>query len=398
MKKLSVMLFLGSAIVFQNPSFGAPAKQIIVGPDDTVYGVAYNNGIPTRALISANNLKPPYTLKNGQVLVIPAPHEHIVGDGETLESIAENYGLKVDVLAQENSISSPSAVTPGTHLTLPSRDTESMVEALKPPSEEISMSSLAPLPLIKSEPMPAKSPAPLAAITSPPVNAPLPDDLAEELAREKGNEASKAGGGDQKKQASSKKPEADSLKPMLMGNLAQGNAGAPLGAPSDSSAEDAPEEKKAVKEEKKKEKAPQKKETKKKDKKVDKEPTEDTQLSFAWPVEGEVISKFSGGGKNDGINIKVPEGTAVKASADGIIMYAGNELKDFGNLVLIKHKEGWVTAYAHNSALLVKKGDAVKQGQSIANSGKVGDVGEPQLHFEIRKVKQPIDPLTKLRS
>ncbi len=89
----------------------------------------------------------------------------------------------------------------------------------------------------------------------------------------------------------------------------------------------------------------------------------------------------------------------MKAAAAGTVMYAGSELKGFGNLLLLKHQDGWVTAYAHNSELLVKKGDKVKQGQEIAKSGTPeGDAQQPQLHFEIRKVKQPIDPLTKLES
>ncbi|MDK3157769.1 M23 family metallopeptidase [Kamptonema cortianum] len=122
-------------------------------------------------------------------------------------------------------------------------------------------------------------------------------------------------------------------------------------------------------------------------------------MAFAWPVQGEIVKKFAPGGKNDGINIKVAKGTPVKAAAAGTVMYAGSELKGFGNLLLLKHQDGWVTAYAHNSELLVKKGDNVKQGQQIAKSGTPeGDAEEPQLHFEIRKVKQPIDPLTKLES
>jgi murein DD-endopeptidase MepM/ murein hydrolase activator NlpD len=116
---------------------------------------------------------------------------------------------------------------------------------------------------------------------------------------------------------------------------------------------------------------------------------------FRWPVRGRVISGFGpkpGGQKNEGINVSVPEGTAVKAAEDGVVAYAGSELKGYGNLVLIKHSDGYVTAYAHNSELDVKKGDAVKRGQVIAKAGQTGNVTSPQVHFEIRKGSEPVDP------
>src|SRR6202000_2774568 len=87
------------------------------------------------------------------------------------------------------------------------------------------------------------------------------------------------------------------------------------------------------------------------------------------------------------------EGTPIKAAEDGQVTYAGNELKGYGNLILVKHPNGYVTAYAHASELLVKRGDTIKRGQVIAKSGQTGDVGSPQLHFEIRKGSAPVDPL-----
>ena len=99
------------------------------------------------------------------------------------------------------------------------------------------------------------------------------------------------------------------------------------------------------------------------------------------------------GQQNDGINLSVPEGTPVKAAEDGVVAYAGNELKGYGNLVLVRHSNGYVTAYAHASELLVKRGDPIKRGQVIAKSGQSGEVASPQLHFEIRKGSSPVDPL-----
>ena len=117
--------------------------------------------------------------------------------------------------------------------------------------------------------------------------------------------------------------------------------------------------------------------------------------SFRWPVRGRVIAGFGprpNGAQNDGINLAVPEGTPIKAAEDGVVAYAGNELKGYGNLVLIRHADGYVSAYANASALMVKRGDTVKRGQVIARAGQTGNVSSPQLHFEIRKGSTPVDP------
>jgi len=115
---------------------------------------------------------------------------------------------------------------------------------------------------------------------------------------------------------------------------------------------------------------------------------------FRWPVHGRVIARFgqSPNGQNDGIDVAVPQGTPVKAAEDGVVAYAGNELKGYGNLVLIRHGNGYVTAYAHASEILVKRGESVKRGQVIAKSGETGSVKAPELHFEIRKGATPVDP------
>ena len=121
---------------------------------------------------------------------------------------------------------------------------------------------------------------------------------------------------------------------------------------------------------------------------------------FSWPVRGKVISKFgviAKGRNNDGINIKAPLGTTVKAADAGTIAYAGNELKGFGNLILLKHSGGWITAYAHNDRLLVKKGQKVRKGEKIATVGSTGGVNSPQLHFEIRAGKKAVNPLNYLQ-
>src|SRR6516165_2614973 len=116
---------------------------------------------------------------------------------------------------------------------------------------------------------------------------------------------------------------------------------------------------------------------------------------FRWPANGRIIAGYgptTNGQQNDGINIALPENTPVKAAEDGVVAYAGNELKGYGNLVLVRHPNGYVTAYAHTKELLVKRGDQVKRGQVIARSGQTGNGNAPQLHFEIRKGASPLDP------
>ena len=120
-------------------------------------------------------------------------------------------------------------------------------------------------------------------------------------------------------------------------------------------------------------------------------PAETASPEFRWPARGRIIQGFKSG-SSDGINIAVPEGTSVKAAEGGVVAYAGSELKGYGNLVLIRHPNGFVSAYAHNGEVSVKRGETVKRGQTIAKSGQSGNVSSPQLHFELRKGSTPVDP------
>jgi murein DD-endopeptidase MepM/ murein hydrolase activator NlpD len=121
---------------------------------------------------------------------------------------------------------------------------------------------------------------------------------------------------------------------------------------------------------------------------------------FSWPVRGPVLIGFGekrGGAPSDGINIAAPIGAPVRASGDGEVVYRGDELDDYGNLLLIRHDSGWVSAYAHNDAILVRKGDYVRQGQVIAKVGRSGNVDRPQLHFQLRKNLDPQDPILAMQ-
>lgn len=116
---------------------------------------------------------------------------------------------------------------------------------------------------------------------------------------------------------------------------------------------------------------------------------------FLWPVDGPVISTYgpkTGGLHNDGINIKAPKGTPVRAAENGVVVYAGNELKGFGNLILVRHSDRWMSAYAHLDKRMVAKGGQVKQGQTIGTLGQTGSVDTPQLHFEVRRGTDALNP------
>ncbi|MEM8770909.1 MAG: peptidoglycan DD-metalloendopeptidase family protein [Pseudomonadota bacterium] len=130
-------------------------------------------------------------------------------------------------------------------------------------------------------------------------------------------------------------------------------------------------------------------------------PTSASSSMFDWPVRGKIISEFGVGElgrRNDGINIAAPSGTPVRAAADGEVVYRGAELDGFGNLLLVKHADGFVTAYAHNDAMIAKKGDRVRKGQVIAKVGQTGAVSTPQLHFEIRQKLKSVDPVALLET
>jgi murein DD-endopeptidase MepM/ murein hydrolase activator NlpD len=129
------------------------------------------------------------------------------------------------------------------------------------------------------------------------------------------------------------------------------------------------------------------------------QPTAKPERFFEWPVKGAIIGEYGAGvmgRRNDGVNIAAPVGTPVRSAADGEVVYRGSELDGYGNLILIKHSDNFVTAYAHNDVMLVRKGDIVRQGQVIAKVGKTGAATEPQLHFEIRQNLKSVDPLAFL--
>ncbi len=261
--------------------FGTP-ETIIVERGDTLYSISRRYGLPLRDVIDANNLKPPYTLKVGQVLRLPISTYHIVSRGDTLYGISRQYGVNIETLKRINGLSYPYTLNIGQKIVLQGNSTTTSTK------KSIQTSN--------------------------------------------------------KRNNTSYKKSSSNTKSQRVVS------------------------------------------TKRKSK-------------FLWPVQGKIVSKFGTIGKgraNDGINIKAVRGTAVKAADAGTVAYAGNELKGFGNLILIRHNDGWITAYAHNDRLFVKKGQYVKRGEKIAAVGTTGGVNSPQLHFEIRAGTKAVNPINYL--
>jgi murein DD-endopeptidase MepM/ murein hydrolase activator NlpD len=295
----------------------------------------------------------------------------VVAQGETAAMVASRYGVPADALLRVNGFASAQQVQPGSRLVIPVYH----AVAAKPAG---AARSAAAEPQKSERKQSAKAPASKAAQR----------DDAPRKGKDKRADAKLA------KSAQASEEKAGATPSMAKSKLARSQAAVEPKA-------EAPVEKRNSKtaaaeppvETTKADKAP----TSSIPQQQDDKPSASSDAAhpeFRWPARGRIIQGFSGG--NDGINISVPEGTSIKAAEGGVVAYAGNELKGYGNLVLIRHPNGFVSAYAHNGQLDVKRGDQVKRGQIIAKSGQSGNVGSPQLHFELRKGSTPVDPTNYL--
>lgn len=347
----------GNTNAFLSPPAPAPAVpadqpfgqtiggQYVVAPGDTVAIVSERTNTPIRTLIDLNRLVPPYALQPGQRLALQPRHDYIVQKGDTVSGIAARQGVSISALIQLNNLRSPYLLKVGQSLVLPTgADAPTDIAAVKP------------APVTGAAQPQAKPFTP---------GAPATQQQSGTIAQAPSTGPTDLGG----VQSSSLPPLQPA--PATVDPPAQTAAIDPVPAVTPS--------------------APAAK--------GDPLPDLRPNSAFIWPVDGKVIAKFGptkDNLRNDGINIAAPVGAPVLASADGVVAYAGNELRGFGNMVLLRHADGWVTAYAHNSALLVKKGDKVRQGQTIARVGSSGNVDTPQLHFELRKGTKAVDPLKSL--
>ena len=301
----------------------------------------------------------------------------VVAQGESAAILANRYGVPVEALVRTNGLSSASQIQPGSHIVIP-----------------VYNAALAASSGAKPVPTPPKVPKTAALAAPPKVRGEPPRTLAEQAAKLRSDKAKASASKSAAKEAPAKparqiarheieKPSKPAQKtasvapapsPALNGKpeAAHGVKSAKLEAP-----REAPSAAAAAEPAKQAAATPTAQST--------------PAPEFRWPARGRIIQGFKPGG-NDGINIAVPEGTSVKAAESGVVAYAGNELKGYGNLILIRHPNGFVSAYANTGDIEVKRGDTVKRGQTIAKSGQTGNVTSPQLHFELRKGTTPVDP------
>jgi len=322
-------------VVNESSPSAANAGVYVVKPGDTIYSIAREQHLSVRSLIDANQLQAPFQLTPGQRLAMPGSGFYVVAKGDNLSVIARKTGVPFGTLARMNGLAAPYVLQPGQKLLLPA---SAGAVATTAPAVVASAAPAAPPPGVKPA---APPPLPPSGVTSAPLPPPAPAGVAAPS-------------------VPVPVPAAPIPPPP--------NVAPPISAPTQTAA--APP-------------APLP------------EPPAKSGHGFIWPLKGEVILEYgtTGHGQhNDGINIAAARGTPVMAAESGVVAYAGNELRGFGNLLLIKHEGGWMTAYAHNDTLLVKRGDVVKRGQKIAKVGDSGGVSQPQLHFEVRQGTRAVDP------
>lgn len=357
----------------QAPVTAAAAQRSVTVQDgETLYDVAKRTGSSPRAIIDANNLQPPYRMSKGQSLVVPAPRSHTVVRGDTLNALSRQYGVDVYEVARLNNLQPPYNIRVGQALTLPGGDARPGVEvadrsnATVPPITPAVRSGAVQVEEMKPVAV-ASVPAPVKEIASAPVppsaqsTAPAPQAMPTYV-------------------SSAATVAAPASESEALPEVAAALATIPIERPAAAAAEPAQEKAQLAS-----------------------LPRSNAKPrpggKFIWPVDGKLMSEYGSKGDglhNDGINVAAPKGAPVYAAANGTVAYAGNEIRGFGNLLLIQHADGWMTAYAHNDKLLVRKGDKVSQGQPISTVGASGNVASPQLHFEIRRGKRAVDPLDQL--
>ena len=305
---------------------------VIVAPGDTLWGIARRHEVPLAALIAANGLEPPYTLYPGRGLTLPAPPPP---QGGVYVVVAEDTLSRIARRfgASVGALASLNAIEPPYVIR---------------PGQGLRLPGAAP------SPAPAADTKPAAVRTA-------------------------ASAGAIRREAA---PPPPVVRPAATQPAAVVLAAPREAAPATPEVHAAPPPPAVVPVAARREAA-----------------TGRDGRSFRWPVEGPVLAEFGprqGLGRNDGINIAAPQGAPVRAADDGVVVYAGNELRSYGNLLLIRHDGDWTSAYAHNGELLVDRGTAVARGQVIARVGSSGGVSEPQSHFELRNGAEAVDPLEYL--
>jgi murein DD-endopeptidase MepM/ murein hydrolase activator NlpD len=353
------------------------SRTVVVQPGDTLYTISRRYDVPVKAIISRNALRPPYTLTQGQELIMDPARTYTVEKGDFLSKIAKQQGVELSLIAQANDIKPPYTIYPGQQLWIP--DPFTVAAATEVPSSASSAGSreaIAPGAVPAGYTTAAGTPTGRSSAINVETLAPPPGQAAPTEAVVSASPTAPM---------IANAPAVAPPAPEMPGVTAPPTALTPTttavpaapaiaasAAPAESQVAALPPQ------------AP---------------PagvSMPQEVHLQWPLKGRLVMGFGPAGKglhNDGINIGAPQGAQVRAAEGGVVAYAGSELKGFGNLLLIRHADGITTAYAHNDKLLVARGDEVKKGQLIATVGKTGNVDTPQLHFEVRVGTQAVDPM-----
>jgi murein DD-endopeptidase MepM/ murein hydrolase activator NlpD len=326
-------------------------RDYVVQPKDHVDAIARDLQTTRKVLVEANHLKAPYALKPGEHLKVPVAKAYEVQAGDTMTEIAKRFGVSVGELSDLNDLPVKARLRPGDAVALPDGYHDHGPTRL--PGVEVAEREPGSIAPTRSWGPPARRSQPSMEATGAPYT-PSPEALAaaQRLAAERAYTPPSATARSTATAATAE--TSGPAQPPTGAQLAVASAG---------------------------------------------------RGRFIWPVKGEVISPFGLKGlgrRNDGIDVRSPQGSDVRASAAGDVVYAGDQVPGFGNLVLVKHADGWVTAYAHLQSIGVQMRQTVMQGQTLGAVGSTGGVAEPELHFEIRyaatpsEKAKPVDPLLVL--
>ncbi|MCA8907864.1 MAG: peptidoglycan DD-metalloendopeptidase family protein [Rhodospirillaceae bacterium] len=356
---------------------------------ETLDQVAARYGVETQTLMDVNHLPTANALMAGDRLLVPQQaRTHTVATGESIYSIAADYGVRRADLIAANNIENPDYLRTGQVLQIPLTNQE--IEAARTWTPPAPQPVAEPVQALGQPQVPAQGQIAAAPIAGPTVGGGTVSSGSVEAVPLEG-------------------PSGTALPPVTSGPPAGGQvAGGPIpqgidseliahqeAAPFQPSTDGQPGPGVGL------------------DQEVPPSgqvaalppaqpvPAATTTAQFQWPVRGDLIPVFDPADRarfDDGMNIVAPAGTPILASRDGTVVYAGNELRGYGNLVIVRHADGWVTAYAHANELMVERGDTVRAGQQIATVGQTGAVSSPQLHFEIRRGSDPVNPLDHLPS
>ncbi|GAB5389641.1 MAG: M23 family metallopeptidase [Alphaproteobacteria bacterium] len=376
----------------------------IVREGDSVWEVAKRYQVSNRDIIDANRLTPPYYLDIGQRLKIPAPEMYRVKSGDSLYVISRTFNVDVTELARQNRIGPPYTIFEGQSLRLPRAASSRPRPRVRPE------------PVLAETDVPPRKPAHETPPRRPAANRSYPGEYTPRprpvhtpepagVARSDAPVPPRRPDGVTPPRVPSMPSSAMPVPPVAPVSAGIGWAKLPLPARKPGWRQAASEAPRSVPNPNP---APPRAATTRTasstprsgpTKVVMSDPPPRSRGRFLWPVEGSIISRYGtkpDGSHNDGVNIAAARGEYVRSAEAGVVAYSGNELRGYGNLVLIRHSDGWITAYAHLDRILARPGDTVRRGEIVGTVGTSGGVTEPQLHFELRKGKRALDPMPRM--